>query len=57
VAAALVAAVLTVQVRSDEPIASSVTFNREIYRILESRCLACHAPRAPATRRLRTISA
>lgn len=39
----LIAALLTVPVRSDEPISSSVTYTREIYRILESRCLACHA--------------
>src|SRR5919108_2952663 len=42
-AAVLVAAVLSVPVRTDEPISSSITYNREIYRIFESRCLACHA--------------
>ncbi len=41
--ALVAAAVLSVPVRSDEPISSSVTYNREIYRIFESRCLACHA--------------
>lgn len=41
--ALLLAVVLSVDVRSDEPISSSVTYNREIYRIFESRCLACHA--------------
>jgi len=39
----LVLAVLSAPVRSDEPISSSVTYNREIYRIFEARCLACHA--------------
>jgi mono/diheme cytochrome c family protein len=43
-AAVLVGAVLTVPVGSDEPISSSVTYNREVYRIFESKCLACHAP-------------
>lgn len=28
--------------RSDEPIGSSVTFNREVIRIFERRCLHCH---------------
>jgi mono/diheme cytochrome c family protein len=41
--ACFIVAVLAASVRSDEPISSSVTFNREIYRIFESRCLACHA--------------
>jgi len=42
-AALLLASVLSVVVRTDEPISSSVTYNREVYRIFESRCLACHA--------------
>lgn len=42
-AALLVGAVLSAPLRSDEPISSSVTYNREVFRILESKCLACHA--------------
>lgn len=41
--ACFLVAVLAASVRSDEPISSSVTYNREIYRIFESRCLPCHA--------------
>jgi mono/diheme cytochrome c family protein len=41
--AVLLGSLLSVVVRSDEPISSSVTYNREVYRIFESRCLACHA--------------
>ncbi|HXH07662.1 MAG TPA: cytochrome c [Vicinamibacterales bacterium] len=29
---------------SDEPVSSSVTFNREIIRIFDRKCLPCHAP-------------
>jgi mono/diheme cytochrome c family protein len=43
VLALLLLTVAGVAVHSDEPISSSVTFTREIYRIFESRCLACHA--------------
>lgn len=30
--------------RADDPVSSSVRFNREIIRILQRRCAACHAP-------------
>ena len=36
--------VFTVSVRSDDPVSSSVTFNREVIRIFERKCLQCHAP-------------
>ncbi|MEO5895524.1 MAG: cytochrome c [Vicinamibacterales bacterium] len=31
-------------VRTDDPVSSSVTFNREIVRILDRKCVICHAP-------------
>jgi hypothetical protein len=34
--------------RSDDPVTSSVRFNREIVRIFERKCLPCHAPGAIA---------
>jgi hypothetical protein len=39
---------LAVPLRSDEPISSSVTFNREVIRIFERKCLPCHVPGAVA---------
>jgi mono/diheme cytochrome c family protein len=47
-AAGLLGSVLSAPVRSDEPISSSVTYNREVFRIFESKCLPCHAPDAVA---------
>ena len=42
-AIALAGVVLTsVVVRSDDPVSSSVTFNREIVRIFQRKCLQCH---------------
>ncbi len=35
--------VTSVTVRSDDPVSSSVTFNREIVRIFERKCLPCHS--------------
>jgi hypothetical protein len=34
--------------RSDDPVTSSVRFNREIVRIFQHKCLPCHAPGAIA---------
>ena len=48
IAALLFICALAVPLRSDEPISSSVTFNREVIRIFERKCLACHAPGAVA---------
>ncbi|HVL69702.1 MAG TPA: cytochrome c [Vicinamibacterales bacterium] len=31
-------------VRSDDPVSSSLTFNREIVRVLERKCFQCHGP-------------
>lgn len=42
VALALVAALSTAAV-ADDPVSSNVRFNREIIRVLQRRCLACHA--------------
>lgn len=47
-AALLLGSVLSAPVRSDEPISSSVTYNRDAFRIFESKCLPCHAPDAVA---------
>jgi hypothetical protein len=41
-------AALSSTVRSDDPVSSSVTFNREIARIFERKCLSCHAANAVA---------
>lgn len=41
---ALFVVVLGLTLRSDDPVSSAVTFNREVVRILERKCLACHAP-------------
>jgi hypothetical protein len=41
--ALLIGIPLTVTVRTDDPVSSSVTFNREIVRILERKCVTCHA--------------
>jgi hypothetical protein len=35
---------LSVTVRSDDPVSSSITFNREVIRILQKKCLSCHSP-------------
>jgi hypothetical protein len=40
----LIGIVLSVTVRTDDPVSSSVTFNREIIRILDRKCVNCHAP-------------
>lgn len=47
-AAFLLGSLLLAPVRSDEPVSSSVTYNREVFRIFESKCLPCHAPDAVA---------
>lgn len=39
---------LSAPLRSDDPVSSSVTFNREVIRIFERKCLPCHAPGAIA---------
>ncbi len=33
---------------ADEPVGSSVRYNREIVRIFDRKCVPCHAPRGPA---------
>src|SRR5262249_36816453 len=40
----LVAASLPLTGAAHEPIATKVMFNKEVIRILERNCLACHAP-------------
>lgn len=35
---------LSVAVHSDDPVSSSVTFNREVVRIFQRKCFQCHAP-------------
>ena len=40
--ALLAVALMSVVVRSDDPVSSSVTFNREIVRIFQRKCLQCH---------------
>lgn len=42
--AALLVAALSSPARSDDPVTSAVRFNREIIRIFQRKCLACHAP-------------
>ncbi|MDO8679637.1 MAG: hypothetical protein Q7R30_13860 [Acidobacteriota bacterium] len=37
-------AAVSVGVEADDPVSSSVRFNREIIRILQRRCLPCHLP-------------
>jgi hypothetical protein len=44
VAATGVAVLWWVPVAADDPVSSNVRFNREIIRILQRRCLPCHAP-------------
>lgn len=39
---------VSTRVGADDPVSSSVRFNREIIRILQRRCLSCHAPGALA---------
>lgn len=39
---------LAVPLRSDEPISAAVTYNREIVRIFDRKCLPCHTPGAIA---------
>ena len=36
--------VFSIAVRSDDPVSSAVTFNREVIRILHRKCLQCHTP-------------
>jgi len=43
-AAALAAAVASAPVRADDPVSTNVSFNREIIRIIQRKCEACHAP-------------
>src|SRR5689334_14871115 len=43
-AAAVLILAVSSHVRADDPVSSSVRFNREIVRILQRRCIACHAP-------------
>jgi hypothetical protein len=39
---------LPAALRSDDPVSSSVTFNGEVIRIFQRKCLPCHAPGAIA---------
>ena len=41
-------ALLSITVRSDDPVSSSVTFNREVVRIFERKCVQCHSANAVA---------
>jgi hypothetical protein len=43
-AAALAAAIASAPVRADDPVSTNVSFNREIIRIIQRKCEACHAP-------------
>ena len=36
--------IASARVRSDDPVSSAVTFNREVVRILQRKCLQCHSP-------------
>jgi hypothetical protein len=40
----LLCLVVALPVSSHDPITTSVTFNKEIIRILQRSCLGCHAP-------------
>lgn len=42
--AALLVTVLASSAGADDPVSSNVRFNREIIRILQRRCVACHSP-------------
>jgi len=42
--ALLIAIGLSAPVHSDDPVTSAVRFNREIIRIFQRKCLACHSP-------------
>ena len=44
VCVAFLATTLSVAIDADDPVSSNVRFNREISRILQRRCLSCHAP-------------
>lgn len=46
--ALLVLALTSAPVRTDDPVSSAVRFNKEIIRIFDRKCLACHAPGAIA---------
>lgn len=46
--ALLMLVLATAPARSDDPVSSAVRFNREIVRIFDRKCLACHAPGAIA---------
>lgn len=43
-ASGLLVAAVSTGLRADDPVSSSVRFNREIIRILQRRCLPCHMP-------------
>lgn len=43
-AGAVVLAVAWAPVRADDPVSTSVSFNREIIRIIQRKCEPCHAP-------------
>ena len=43
-AGALVLAVASAPVKADDPVSTSVSFNREIIRIIQRKCEPCHAP-------------
>jgi len=43
-AATLMLLVTSSTARSDDPVTSAVRFNREIVRIFDRKCLACHSP-------------
>ena len=46
VAASALATAWSARAAADDPVSSNVRFNREIIRILQRRCLPCHAPGA-----------
>jgi hypothetical protein len=37
-------ALISLTIKADDPVSSNVRFNREIIRILQRRCIACHSP-------------
>lgn len=46
VAVGMLAAAASRPARADDPVSSSVRYNREIVRIFERKCVACHADRS-----------
>ena len=43
-AGAIVLAVAWAPLEADDPVSSTVSFNREIIRIIQRKCEPCHAP-------------